>query len=114
MPGPSLGFDLTPSGLGVGLHFDAGGTAVAPVVPSDARRALTLGFASTPSGLRLVYIKVLPVRRRRPSPLPSDARRAPTVGFDSTPSGLEVVLHFDAGGTAVAPVVPSDTCRALL
>ena len=54
MPGPSLGFYLTPSGLGVGLHFDAGGTTVAPVVPSDARRAPTVGFDSTASGLEVV------------------------------------------------------------
>eukprot|EP00976_Prorocentrum_cordatum_P090185 1188020-Prorocentrum_minimum.AAC.1 len=41
--------------------------------PSDARRAPTLGFNSTPSGLGFAYIKVLPVRRRRPSSLATRA-----------------------------------------
>ena len=59
VPGPSLGFDSTPSSVGVGLHFDAGGTTVAPVVHSDARPAPTLAFDLTPLGFGFVYIMVL-------------------------------------------------------
>ena len=81
---------------------------MAPVVPSDTCRAPTLGFASTPSGLGFVYIKVLPVRRRHPSPATCVG---PLFRVEFDPFRFGVCVHYGAAGAAEAPA-PSDTCRA--